>query len=51
MFKSERYPTMNRVRHMLREARRFARYMNPVHTDKRFLMKLRALKLERRAKR
>lgn len=50
MVKSERYPTMNRVRHMLREARRFARYMNPVHTDKRFLMKLRALKLERSAK-
>lgn len=51
MVKSERYPTMNRVRHMLREARRFARYMNPVHTDKRFLMKLRASKLECRAKR
>lgn len=44
MFKSERYPTMNHVRHMLRESGYFVRYMKPLHTDKRFLMKLRAMK-------
>ena len=51
MVKSERYPTMNRVRHMLRESGYFVRYMKPLHTDKRFLMKLRASKLGIRAKR
>lgn len=44
MFKHERYPTMNRVRHMLRESGYFVRYMKPLHTGKRFLMKLRAMK-------
>lgn len=44
MFKHERYPTMNRVRYLLREAGYFVRYMKPLHTDKRFLMKLRAMK-------
>jgi hypothetical protein len=51
VFKSERYPTMNHVRHMLRESGYFVRYMKPLHTDKRVLMKLRASKLESRAKR
>lgn len=45
MFKHERYPTMNHVRHMLREARKSMRYMRPLPKDKRFLMKLRAMKL------
>ena len=44
MVKSERYPTMNRVRNMLRESGYFVRYMKPLHTGKRFLMKLRAMK-------
>jgi hypothetical protein len=48
VLKSERYPTMNRVRHMLREAGCFVRYMKPLHTEKRFLMKLRAMKCKRR---
>lgn len=51
MVKSERYQTMNRVRHMLRESGRFVRYMKPLHTNRRFLMKLRASKLECCAKR
>lgn len=45
MFKTERYPTMNHVRHMLREIGSFVRYMKPLHTEKRFLMKQRAMKL------
>lgn len=45
MFKSERYPTTNHVRHMLREIGSFVRYMKPLHTEKRFLMKQRAMKL------
>lgn len=45
MFKPERYPTTNHVRHMLREARKSMRYMKPLHKDKKFLMKLRAMKL------
>lgn len=45
MFKHERYPTMNHVRHMLREARKSMHYMRPLPKDKRFLMKLRAMKL------
>ena len=45
MFKSERYPTTNHVRHMLREIGCFVRYMKPLHTEKRFLMKQRAMKL------
>ena len=45
MFKPERYPTMNHVRHMLREARNSMRDMKPLPKDKRFLMKLRAMKL------
>lgn len=44
MFKHERYPTMNHVRHMLREARKSMRYMRPLPKDKRFLMKLRTVK-------
>lgn len=48
MFKSERYPTMNHVMHLLREAGCFVRYMKPMHTEKRFLMKLRAMKCKRR---
>lgn len=44
MFKTKKYPTMNRVRHMLRESGYFVRYMKPLHTGKRFLMKLRAMK-------
>lgn len=39
MHKSERYPTMNHARHLLREAG-----MKPLPSDKRFLMKLRAAK-------
>lgn len=45
MVKHERCPTMNHVRHMLREARKSMRYIKPVPKDKRFLMKLRAMKL------
>jgi hypothetical protein len=45
MFKTERYQTMNHVRHMLREIGSFVRYMKPLHTEKRFLMKQRAMKL------
>lgn len=45
MFKHERYSTMNHVRHMLREARKSMRYMKSLPKDKRFLMKLRAMKL------
>lgn len=48
MFKSERYPTMNHVRHMLREARNSMPYMKPLPKDKRFLMKLRAMKCKSR---
>ena len=38
---------MNHVRHMLRKARWFVRYMKPLHTEKRFLMKLRAMKCKK----
>lgn len=48
MFKHERYPTMNHVRHMLREARKSMRYIKPFPKDKRFLMKLSAMKLRAR---
>ena len=48
MVKSERYPTMNHVRHMLREARKSMRYIKPFPKDKRFLMKLRAMKMRTR---
>lgn len=36
---------MNHVRHMLREIGSFVRYMKPLHTEERFLMKQRAMKL------
>lgn len=36
---------MNHVRHMLREARKSMHYIKPLPKDKRFLMRLRAMKL------
>jgi hypothetical protein len=48
VFKTKKQPTLNHVRHLLREAGYFVRYMQPLHSEKRFLMKLRAMKCKSR---